>query len=77
MCGWNLDETWDEYEAYNWQEGDELRCCACGALWSAKVRYCLGDYCGGPVEPVNGSWHVAWVVGREARPEMPDFFLGR
>ena len=30
-------------------------------------------YCGGPVEPVDGSWHVTWVVDGEARPEMPDF----
>ena len=41
------------------------------------MQYCLGDWCGGPIEPVDGSWHVTWVVDGEARPEMPDSFLGR
>jgi len=75
-------EVWDEHEAYHWQEGNDLRCCDCGALWSSKVRYCLGDWCGGPVEPVDGSWHVAWRFLNSADPEqlhteMPVFAGGR
>ncbi|EOD26395.1 hypothetical protein EMIHUDRAFT_205414 [Emiliania huxleyi CCMP1516] len=76
-CGWPLDETWDEHETYHWQDGNDLRCCACGELWSAKVQHCLGDCCGGPVEPVDGSWHVEWVSGGALHSEMPVFFNGR
>ena len=41
-----------------------------GQLWSSKVRYCLGDWCGGPVEPVDGSWHVEWRLLNSANPEQ-------
>ena len=81
-CYWTLDETWDEHEAYNWHVGNDLRCRDCGALWSSKVQYCLGDWCGGPVEPVDGSWHVAWRLLNSANPgqlhtTIPNFAGGR
>ena len=42
----------------------------------------MGDWCGGPVEPVDGSWHVAWRLLNSANPEqlhteMPVFAGGR
>ena len=81
-CFFPFREVWDEHEEYHWQEGNDMRCCDCGALWSSKVRYCLGDWCGGPVEPVDGSWHVAWRFLNSADPEqlhteMPVFAGGR
>ena len=41
------------------------------------MQHCLGDCCGGPVEPVDGSWHVEWVSGGALHSEMPVFFNGR
>ena len=81
-CYWTLDEAWDEHEAYSWHIGVDLCCRGCGALWSSKVQYCLGDWCGGPVEPVDGSWHVAWRLLNSADPgqlhtTMPNFAGGR
>ena len=79
-CQWPLDETYDGPDyAYCWQDGTDMRCYACGQLWSSKVRYCLGDWCGGPVEPLDGSWHVEWRLLNSANPaqlhtEMPVFY---
>jgi len=57
-----------------------------GCRWplnaTSKVQYCLGDWCGGPIEPVDGSWHVVWRLLNSANPEqlhteMPAFAGGR
>ena len=44
-----------------------MRCCDCGDLWSSKVQYCLGDWCGGPVEPVDERGEVAGPAVEEVR----------
>ena len=47
-CQWPLDKTYDGPEyAYHWQDGDDIPAAARAGTgaWSAKVQYCLGDWC--------------------------------